>query len=66
MTRYNHGFDVSFSIEIDKEDCYTVTNAEMLKALEARIRSLRAKFIDEDSLDLPFADCFGYMDSYEL
>jgi len=66
MTRYNHGFDVCFSIETDKEDWETITNAEMLKALEARIRSLRAEFIDDDSLDFPVADCFGYMDSYEV
>ncbi len=66
MARYNHGFDVCFSIDTEKEDWETVTNAEMVQALEARIRSLRAEFIDQDALDLPVSDCFGYTNSYEV
>jgi hypothetical protein len=66
MNRYNHGFDVCFSIETDYEDYSQVTNSELIKALEARIRSLRAEFIDTDSLDLPASSAFGFMDTYEV
>jgi hypothetical protein len=66
MIRYNHGFDVCFSIETDKEDYSQVTNSELIKALETRIRSLRAEFIDTDSLDAPVSSAFGFMDTYEV
>ena len=65
-TVYNHGFDVCFAIENTKEDWTTITNREMIIALEARIRQIRAEFIDADTLDFPVSDCFGYMDSYEV
>ena len=66
MTKYNHSFDVCFTIDTEQEDWETITNADMLRALEARVRSLRAEFIDQDALDLPVSDCFGYTDSYEI
>jgi hypothetical protein len=66
MAIYNHLFDVAFSIEIDKEDWMDVTNDELLTALSTRIRSLRAEFIDSDTLDSPNDDCFGFHDTFEV
>ena len=62
--RYNHGFDVCFSIESPKEDPYLVTNRQVLAGLAARMDELTENLYHV--LDLPASDCFGFMDSYEI
>jgi len=66
MAQFNHDIDVTFSIQNDNEDASKITNAEMLKGIEQRIRTLRASFIDNNELDSPASDCFGHIDTFDL
>lgn len=56
MARFNHMYDVAFSIESDKEDASDVTPAMLIEGLRRRLKSLT----DED------AEAFGLCDTYEI
>ncbi len=58
MKRFNHMFDVAFSLESEKEDASDVTTAMLLEALIHRIASLHST---DDA-----AEAFGLCDTYEV
>lgn len=61
MPRYNHMFDVGFSLESDKEDASDVTTDMLRTALLKRIIALDAT---PDGLE--WSEACGLCDTYEV
>jgi hypothetical protein len=57
--KYNHMFDVAFSLDTDVENPYEVPKEELLEALAKRLAFLRAN--PEEC-----AEAFGFSDSYTI
>tara|TARA_R110000803_G_scaffold192194_1_gene254944 strand:- start:554 stop:760 length:207 start_codon:yes stop_codon:yes gene_type:complete len=55
--KYNHMFDVAFSIESDEGDGYEIPSELLIKGLEERIKNLKGS---------PFqaSEAFGLIDTY--
>jgi hypothetical protein len=61
MPKFNHLFDVAFTVISDKEDGCEVPSTELIKALKARIASLEAMTDEGEKLET-----FGLYDTYEI
>lgn len=59
MAKYNHMYDVAFSLENENEDG-EATAVELIAALEKRVAALKALPPQEAR------EAFGYSDSYEV
>jgi len=57
--KYNHAFDIAFTLENTKENPWDSSYAEILEALQKRVDELKA---DPSQL----ADGIGSFDTYEL
>jgi len=56
--KYNHMFDVAFSIESDEKDGYEVSSQLLINALEGRIKLLKESPSES-------AEAFGLVGTYE-
>ncbi len=59
MKRYNHMYDITFTVETETEDSFEVSAEEIISGLEKRINYLR-----ENPFEI--ADAIGHYDSYEI
>jgi hypothetical protein len=59
MARFNHMFDIAFSVETEHENWEDVPTAVLINALEERVRFLKAT-----PTEAP--EAFGYCDTYEI
>jgi hypothetical protein len=60
MAKFNHMFDVAFTLVSGEEDYSKISAAELINALKKRVVAL--EFMHEaDALE-----AFGYSDSYEI
>lgn len=57
--KYNHAFDIAFTLENSKENPWESSYAEIIEALQARVDELKA-----DPTQL--ADGIGSFDTYEV
>jgi hypothetical protein len=58
--RFNHMFDIAFSLVSNEEDYEKVPASELIAALKQRVAALES-MSDADALE-----AFGYADSYQV
>lgn len=61
MSKFNHMFDVAFTVISDKVDGTKISSAELIKALKTRVLTLEAMTNEDERLE-----AFRLCDTFEM